>query len=120
MIKSVRSVRSTRARGASTALPALAAALSSARAPAAAQTSAAADTAQANQARADIKELPVPPTVPQDGVCTHPTGWVSADWDGLGSLAPTRDAKNVFLGITYAGAPATPTCLGLTSSRSAR
>ncbi|MFL5997437.1 MAG: hypothetical protein ACJ736_24515 [Streptomyces sp.] len=120
MIKSVRSVRSTRARGPSTALPARAAALSSAQAPSAAQRFAAADTARANRARADIEELPGPPTVPWDGVRTHHTGCVSPDRDGPGALAPTRDAKSAFLDITHAGAPATPTCPGTTSRPSAR
>ncbi|MET7477019.1 hypothetical protein ABZT17_21980 [Streptomyces sp. NPDC005648] len=55
--------------------------------------------------RVDIKELPVPPTVPADGICTHPTGCVSADWSGIGSPGPARDPKYVLLGITYAGAP---------------
>ncbi|MEU6375841.1 hypothetical protein [Streptomyces sp. NPDC046909] len=98
-----RSVRPTLARGAAAAVLALAAALSSAQVPAAAQT--AADSAQVNQPRVDIKELPVPPTVPQDGVCTHPTGCVSADWGGIGTPGSARDPKYVFLGLTYAGAP---------------
>jgi hypothetical protein len=65
----------------------------------------AADTSTTGQPRVTIKELPVPPTVPQDGVCTHPTGCVSADWSGIGTPGPARDPKYVFLGITYAGAP---------------
>ncbi|WP_425826284.1 hypothetical protein [Streptomyces fractus] len=47
----------------------------------------------------------MPPTVPEDGTCAHPTGCVSADWSGIGTPGPTRDPKYVFVGITYAGAP---------------
>ncbi|KUN84023.1 hypothetical protein AQJ64_16330 [Streptomyces griseoruber] len=43
--------------------------------------------------RVDIRELPVPPTLPADGACTHPTGCVSAGWGGIGSPGPTRDPK---------------------------
>jgi hypothetical protein len=89
------------------------------RPPVAARTSTAADTGQANQARVDIKELPVPPTVPKGGVRTHPADRVSADWDRLASPGPTRDATYMFPGITYAGAPASPSCSGTTSSPSA-
>lgn len=62
----------------------------------------------------------MPPTAPQDGVRTHPTGCVSADWGGLGFPGSTRDAKFVFPGITYAGAPASPSCRGTASRPSAR
>ncbi|MFI8073852.1 hypothetical protein ACIF85_34390 [Streptomyces sp. NPDC086033] len=82
------------------------------RPPVAAQTSTAADTAQANQARADTKELPVLPTAPQDGVRTHPTGRLSADWGGLGSPDPAKGAKYAFPGITYAREPASSSCWG--------
>lgn len=105
MIMRVRSVRSLFARGSVAIVLTLAAALSSAQIPTAAQASTAVDTSGATQPRVDIKELPVPPTVPQDGVCTHPTGCVSADWGGIGTPGPARNSKYVFLGITYAGAP---------------
>lgn len=105
MITRDRRARSSLARGTAAAALALAATLSCVtQLPAAAQTST--TTSPVDRPRADIKELPVPPTVPPDGVCTHPTGCVSADWSGLGSPGPARDPKYVFLGITYAGAPA--------------
>ncbi|MFF7656246.1 hypothetical protein ACFZCY_41575 [Streptomyces sp. NPDC007983] len=85
----------------------LAATLSTTQVQAAARTSTAADGAPAHQPQVDIKELPVPPTVPPDGVCAHPTGCVSADWGGIGTPGPAKDPKYVFLGITYAGAPET-------------
>lgn len=101
MIMRVHRVRSTLARSTAAAVLVFAAAL------AGPQTSlaAVADASSTAQPRVDIKELPVPPTVPQDGVCTHPTGCVSADWSGIGTPGPTRDPKYVFLGITYAGVP---------------
>ncbi|MEU2773115.1 hypothetical protein ABZ646_09310 [Streptomyces sp. NPDC007162] len=92
-------MRSVVVRGGAVAVLALAAALPGA------QVSTAADTSGTTQPRVDISELPAPPTVPQDGVCTHPTGCVSADWGGLGTPGPARNAKYVFAGITYAGAP---------------
>ncbi|MFJ9714137.1 hypothetical protein [Streptomyces sp. NPDC101234] len=103
MIRRVRSTRSTLTRGTAAAVLALAAALAGTQGPAAAQPAPAA--APEHRPRVDIKELPVPPTVPPDGVCTHPTGCVSADWGGIGSPGPARDPKYVLLGITYAGAP---------------
>ncbi|MGD6741752.1 hypothetical protein ACOKM3_07925 [Streptomyces sp. BH106] len=105
----VRRTRSRLARGAAAATLTLAAVLVCAQLPATARTSTAAsastDASQVTRPRVDIKELPVPPTVPQNGVCTHPTGCVSADWSGIGTPGPARDPKYVFLGITYAGAP---------------
>lgn len=95
----VRSVRSILLRGSAAAVLALEAALPSA------QVSTAVDTSGTAQPRVSISELPVPPTVPQDGVCTHPTGCVSADWSGIGTPGPARSSKYVFLGLTYAGAP---------------
>ncbi|MCX5085682.1 hypothetical protein [Streptomyces sp. NBC_00401] len=92
-------MRALLVRGSAAAVLALAAALSTV------QVMAAADTSGATQPRVTISELPVPPTVPEDGVCTHPTGCVSADWSGIGTPGPARDPKYVFLGITYAGAP---------------
>ncbi|MFB7160992.1 hypothetical protein [Streptomyces sp. NPDC056242] len=65
------------------------------------------DATTTAQPRVSIAQLPVPPTVPDDGVCTRPTGCVSADWSGIGTPGPARDPKYVFLGITYAGAPET-------------
>ena len=53
-----------------------------------------------------ISELPVPPTVPADGVCTNPTGCVSGTWGALGSPGFYWDSHYVLLGVTYAGAPA--------------
>ncbi|MEV7732948.1 hypothetical protein AB0O75_12760 [Streptomyces sp. NPDC088921] len=88
--------------------------MTSHRPPVAARTSTVADTSQANQARAATKELPVPPTVPQDGVRTRPAGCLSADWGGLGSPGPTKGAKYAFPGITYARPPASPSCWGTT------
>jgi len=55
---------------------------------------------------AKISELPVPPTVPADGVCTSPTGCVSGDWGALDSPGFYWDSHYVLLGVTYAGAPA--------------
>ncbi|WP_157734993.1 hypothetical protein [Pseudofrankia inefficax] len=55
-----------------------------------------------------FSELPVPPTVPADGICASPTGCVSANWGGLGSPGFYWDPHYVLLGITYAGAPAAP------------
>ncbi|MCQ8194279.1 hypothetical protein [Streptomyces rugosispiralis] len=46
----------------------------------------------------------MPPTVPQDGVCTHPTGCVSADWGGIGTPGFSWDPHYVLLGLSYAGA----------------
>ncbi|MET7518456.1 hypothetical protein ABZS88_34440 [Streptomyces sp. NPDC005480] len=92
-------MRSTLLRGSAAAVLALAAALPSA------QVSTAVDTSGTTQPRVNISELPVPPTVPQDGVCTHPTGCVSADWSGIGTPGPARSSKYVLLGLTYAGAP---------------
>ncbi len=54
-----------------------------------------------------ISELPVPPTVPADGVCTNPTGCVSANWGALGSPGFFWDSHSVLLGVTFAGAPST-------------
>jgi hypothetical protein len=54
---------------------------------------------------ASISELPVPPTVPADGVCTHPTGCLSADWSGIGTPGFSWDPKYVYVGLDYAGAP---------------
>ncbi|MEV4581607.1 hypothetical protein AB0K16_51080 [Nonomuraea jabiensis] len=88
-------------RGGAAAVLALAVALPNA------QASTTADTSPTARPRVHISQLPVPPTVPEDGVCTHPTGCVSADWGGLGTPGPARDAKYVFVGITYAGAPST-------------
>ncbi|WP_328352703.1 hypothetical protein OG800_09745 [Streptomyces sp. NBC_00445] len=95
-------MRSTLARGTAAVVMALAAALSGPNPSMASD----ADASSTNRPRVDIKQLPVPPTVPQDGVCTHPTGCVSADWGGIGTPGPARDPRYVFLGITYAGAPA--------------
>ena len=53
----------------------------------------------------NLSELPVPPTVPNDGVCTAPTGCVSADWGGIGSPGFMWDPTEVLVGVTYAGAP---------------
>lgn len=97
----VRSVRSTLVRGAAAAVLALAAALAGPPT----SMAAAADASSTTRPRVDMQQLPVPPTVPQDGVCTHPTGCVSADWSGIGTPGPARDPKYVFLGITYSGAP---------------
>ncbi|WP_413804651.1 hypothetical protein [Streptomyces sp. OE57] len=99
-------MRSTLARGTAAAVLVLAAALSGPQTSMAVDADAAADASSTTRPRVDIKELPVPPTVPQDGVCTHPTGCVSADWSGIGTPGPARDPKYTFLGITYAGAPA--------------
>jgi hypothetical protein len=52
-----------------------------------------------------ISELPVPPTVPSSGVCTNPTGCVSATWGALGSPGFYWDPHYVLVGVTYAGAP---------------
>ena len=57
--------------------------------------------------QANISELPVPPTVPADGVCTNPTGCVSGDWGALGSPGFFWDSHYVLLGVNYAGAPTT-------------
>jgi hypothetical protein len=57
---------------------------------------------------ANISELPVPPTVPPDGLCTNPTGCVSAAWGGLGSPGFFWDPHYVLVGVTFAGAPAAP------------
>jgi hypothetical protein len=84
------------------------------RPPVAARTPTVADTPQANRARVDIKELPAPQTAPQDGVRTRPADCVSANWGGLGSPGPTKGAKYMFPGITYARAPASPSCWGTT------
>ncbi len=54
-----------------------------------------------------ISELPVPPTVPADGMCTNPTGCVSGNWGALGSPGFYWDSHYVLLGVTYAGAPMT-------------
>ncbi|MGW1561162.1 hypothetical protein ACWCQ1_32200 [Streptomyces sp. NPDC002144] len=100
MITRVRRKRATLARAAAaTAALLLAATLSST------QVQAADASPATGRPQVAIKELPVPPTVPADGVCTHPTGCVSADWGGIGTPGPARDPKYVFLGITYAGAP---------------
>ncbi|MFJ9180556.1 hypothetical protein [Streptomyces sp. NPDC102360] len=97
----VRRIRSALARAAAAAAAlVLAATLSGTQASTAADTSAA-----TSQPRVNVKELPVPPAVPEDGACTHPTGCVSAEWSGIGTPGPARDPRYVFLGITYAGAP---------------
>ena len=54
-----------------------------------------------------ISELPVPPTVPANGVCTNPTGCVSGSWGALGSPGFYWDSHYVLLGVNYAGAPST-------------
>ncbi|MFJ3802488.1 hypothetical protein ACIPSJ_40210 [Streptomyces sp. NPDC090088] len=66
----------------------------------------AADASTTSRPRADIRELPVPPTVPADGVCTHATGCVSADWSGIGTPGFSWDPNYMYVGINYAGAPA--------------
>jgi hypothetical protein len=55
-----------------------------------------------------LRELPVPPTVPANGVCTNPTGCVSGTWGALGAPGFFWDPQYVLLGVTYAGAPAAP------------
>jgi hypothetical protein len=57
--------------------------------------------------QANISELPVPPTVPTDGVCTDPSGCVSGVWGALGSPGFFWNSSYVLLGVTYAGAPST-------------
>jgi hypothetical protein len=52
-----------------------------------------------------ISELPLPPTVPAIGVCTNPSGCVSANWGALGSPGFFWDPHDVLVGVTYAGAP---------------
>ncbi|MFI5799941.1 hypothetical protein [Streptomyces sp. NPDC051677] len=102
MIMRVRRIRSTLARAAAAAAALLLAATMSST-----QVQAADASPATNPPRVAIRELPVPPTVPADGVCTHPTGCVSADWSGIGTPGPARNPRYVFLGIAYAGAPAT-------------
>lgn len=53
--------------------------------------------------RAVVSELPVPPTVPADGVCTSPTGCVSGVWGSLGSPGFFWDPHYVLLGAQFAG-----------------
>jgi hypothetical protein len=72
--------------------------------------------------RPDIKELRVPPTVPQDGACTRPAGCVPADWSGIRTPGPARDPTYLFLGITYAGhrpraRPASTAAIGSSGNR---
>src|SRR5947209_5833013 len=55
-----------------------------------------------------LRELPVPPTVPSNGVCPNPTGCVSGNWGALGSPGFFWDPHAVLLGATYAGAPSAP------------
>jgi hypothetical protein len=52
-----------------------------------------------------MSELPVPPTVPSNGVCTNTTGCVAASWGGFGAPGFYWDPHYVLLGMTYAGAP---------------
>jgi hypothetical protein len=58
--------------------------------------------------KANITELPVPPTVPSNGKCTNATGCVSAEWGALDSPGFFGDPHYVLLGVTFAGAPAAP------------
>ena len=76
---------------------------------AAAKSSTSQGGGQGHQLRAPaiISELPVPPTVPADGVCTNPSGCVSGSWGALGSPGFYWDSHYVLLGVTYAGAPST-------------
>jgi hypothetical protein len=53
--------------------------------------------------RSDISELPVPPTVPANGICTNPTGCVSAAWGSLGSPGFFWNPHYVLLGAQFAG-----------------
>lgn len=53
--------------------------------------------------KADISELPVPPTVPADGVCDNPTGCVSGVWGALGSPGFFWDPHYVLLGAQFTG-----------------
>ncbi len=52
-----------------------------------------------------VSELPVPPTVPSNGVCTNPTGCLSASWGSLSSPGFFWQPGYVLVGVDYAGAP---------------
>lgn len=54
-----------------------------------------------------VSELPLPPTVPTDGVCTSAAGCVSGVWGTQVSPGFFWDVHYVLLGVTYAGAPST-------------
>ena len=66
------------------------------------------DPARQLHVPAAVSELPLPPTVPVNGVCTNPTGCVTAAWGGVGSPGLFWNPHYVLVGITYAGAPAAP------------
>ena len=53
--------------------------------------------------------LPLPPTAPEIGTCTHPTGCIDAGREGIFGLRTfTWDGNHVLVGIRYAKAPAPP------------
>ena len=53
--------------------------------------------------------LPLPPTVPDAGPCTHPTGCIDARRGAVfGIRTFTWDGNHVLVAILYAGAPAEP------------
>ncbi|MEV7389195.1 hypothetical protein [Streptomyces sp. NPDC091215] len=105
MIIRVRSFRALLARATAACAVALALTLPGGQVPAAADSSTAGVPAGSSRIPVDIRELPVPPTVPADGVCTHPTGCVSANWSGIGTPGFSWNPKYVYLGLLYAGAP---------------
>jgi hypothetical protein len=57
--------------------------------------------------KVDISELPIPPTILANAVCTNPTECVSAAWGGTGTPGFYWDPHYVLLAINHAGAPST-------------
>jgi hypothetical protein len=79
---------------------------------------ASADHAHASPEPVSVSRLPLPPTAPETGLCTHPTGCIDAGREGVFGLRTfTWDTNHVFVGILYAKAPAAPDPASVYSGR---